>query len=402
MAISPQAVYPGQVDTTDPTGYPRGKAQDDLVEGDGFGTPLEQAWVNDLWGFLQALLAGAGATPTGVPDKVGASQYLDAIKTITYNAPWTDFAAAANYPYLQTDTNGGLVCLYNPIKKLFYSFNVSGGNTVGFAAGVPFIIRSALTIPAGSGLTPACGDVDPVRGNMVIAGAPGSSSQSRVRQSADGNTWNAVNSVKTASTAGPLSAIYCGGTFDKWFTGYSTGEIETSTGTSGGAVWTNVGSLPDSNSRSAMAFSSSLNRLVVLKFNSTAYLTSDDGVTFTARTAPANFQYIFWSAYQHKFYAAANGSPNFYSSPDGIIWTSLGVSANHPGGVAAAQFFEYGRVIGCLGQGQLALSLDGMATWKVVAYFSTMGGMAVRSDTGFQVMFGNSAGDHKVSLQVGL
>lgn len=81
MATIPSALYPGQIDTSDPTGYPQGKAKNVAVAGDGTGTPLEKAWVNDLFGFWQALLASAGITPTGTPDKVGASQYLDAINT---------------------------------------------------------------------------------------------------------------------------------------------------------------------------------------------------------------------------------------------------------------------------------------------------------------------------------
>lgn len=82
MAINPSTKYPGQIDTTDPTGYPNGKAQDVITTGDGSGTPLQKDWVNDLWGFFQQLLGVVSATPTGTPDKVGASQYYDALETI--------------------------------------------------------------------------------------------------------------------------------------------------------------------------------------------------------------------------------------------------------------------------------------------------------------------------------
>ena len=79
MAIIPSAEYPGKIDTSDPVGYPQGKAQNITTPGDGTGTPWEKSIVNDFLGFQQALLAEAQATPTGTPDKVGASQYLDAI-----------------------------------------------------------------------------------------------------------------------------------------------------------------------------------------------------------------------------------------------------------------------------------------------------------------------------------
>lgn len=85
MALAPKDLYPGQVDETDAAGYPHGKARNESIPGiSRDGTPYEAAWVSDLWGFLQALLA-APATPiqpSNTPDKVGASQYLDALKAI--------------------------------------------------------------------------------------------------------------------------------------------------------------------------------------------------------------------------------------------------------------------------------------------------------------------------------
>jgi hypothetical protein len=82
VAIDPSAKYPGQVDVSDPTGYPNGAARNESTPGDRNGFPLEKDWVNDLLGFLQALLSNAGAAPSGTPDKVGASQYLDALTLV--------------------------------------------------------------------------------------------------------------------------------------------------------------------------------------------------------------------------------------------------------------------------------------------------------------------------------
>ena len=82
MALIPSVKYPGQVLTSDPVGYPQGKARNDITEGDGTGTPWEEALLNDMWGFQQALLKAAGITPTGNPDKVTASQYLDSLNAL--------------------------------------------------------------------------------------------------------------------------------------------------------------------------------------------------------------------------------------------------------------------------------------------------------------------------------
>lgn len=75
MALIPSARYPSQTATGD-AAYPQGKARDDITDGDFSGTPLEKDWVNDIWGFEQALLDLGGITPSGTPDGVGASDYI--------------------------------------------------------------------------------------------------------------------------------------------------------------------------------------------------------------------------------------------------------------------------------------------------------------------------------------
>ena len=84
MALNPNAKYPGQTAGTS-VGYPYGEARNQLSPDDGTGTPLEEAWVNDLWGWQQALLQFAGITPSGSADEAGTSDYLDALTTIFPN-----------------------------------------------------------------------------------------------------------------------------------------------------------------------------------------------------------------------------------------------------------------------------------------------------------------------------
>jgi hypothetical protein len=80
MALLPSERYPSQV-TVD-LGHPYGKAKNDVVVGDKTGTPLEKDWVNDIWGFHQALLQQVNIVPDGNPDANGASQHLDALNAI--------------------------------------------------------------------------------------------------------------------------------------------------------------------------------------------------------------------------------------------------------------------------------------------------------------------------------
>jgi len=82
MALIPNSTYPSQTLSPTDGSYPLGKARDVTVTGDGTGTPLKQEWVNDLWGFEQALLAAADITASGSPDAANSSQYLQAIQAI--------------------------------------------------------------------------------------------------------------------------------------------------------------------------------------------------------------------------------------------------------------------------------------------------------------------------------
>lgn len=86
MALIPKNKYPGQVDPSDTVNYPYGKAQNVTAPGDGTGTPWEEALVNDIFGFQQALLTKANITPDGNPDQAHASQYLEAIEKLVPDA----------------------------------------------------------------------------------------------------------------------------------------------------------------------------------------------------------------------------------------------------------------------------------------------------------------------------
>lgn len=81
MALDLRSVYPGQIADGDPD-YPFGNAQNEIIEGDGSGTPLEARLLNESIGFQQALLIAAELTPNGTPERASASQYLDAIQAL--------------------------------------------------------------------------------------------------------------------------------------------------------------------------------------------------------------------------------------------------------------------------------------------------------------------------------
>lgn len=82
MAVNYITSFPSKIDNSDLVGYPFGKARNVTVFGDGTGTPWNQTVVNDIFGYQAAILTEAGLTPTNVPDKVGASQYLEGSKIL--------------------------------------------------------------------------------------------------------------------------------------------------------------------------------------------------------------------------------------------------------------------------------------------------------------------------------
>jgi hypothetical protein len=97
MAINPETRYAGKIAPSS-SDYPYGSARNIASPGDGTGTPWEAALVNDIFGFQQALLSLADVTPSGNPDKVGASQYLDALLA-TFQSKVLDFTALQGVAY---------------------------------------------------------------------------------------------------------------------------------------------------------------------------------------------------------------------------------------------------------------------------------------------------------------
>lgn len=81
MALNLSNKYPGRANPPS-VDYPEGSIKNQTAPGAKDGTPLDADWANDKEGFFQSLLHDAGETANGDVDKVGASQYFDALKTV--------------------------------------------------------------------------------------------------------------------------------------------------------------------------------------------------------------------------------------------------------------------------------------------------------------------------------
>lgn len=360
------------------------------------------------WPFSIAF--GAGLVNNDVPTHSQLNKLDEQHAQAADGAQWTDVAQVANFVDRFTNAVGGRQALYNPFLKKFFSFNDSSGNPLGFSMPESGVVKTTLTIPAGDGCAVDFGfggcAVDPATGKMILVGHPFVSSQSRIRSSTDGVTWTARNSAKAASTLGPQSAIWAGGTINKFFTGYFEGQIESSPD---GVTWTNeaVGASP----KSAAAFSPTLNLIVWVNASGTATATSDNGTTWTARATPVAFSQVMWSAHHGKFFAAGNASMAVYSSVDGITWSAAIPLGFGSGGTIGRMFGGIGRLMGMLVRHAvvgdptyLIVTLDEWATnIKVTDFISpdgAKGGLA-QSDKG-QLLISDPGGFHMVSLRLGL
>lgn len=65
--------------------YPEGSVKNRSAPDVKDGTPLDADWANDHQGFFQSLLSSAGILANGLIDKVGDSQYFEALKSIISN-----------------------------------------------------------------------------------------------------------------------------------------------------------------------------------------------------------------------------------------------------------------------------------------------------------------------------
>jgi hypothetical protein len=95
MAIRLIEEYPNRVGapTADyPHGVPRNKSTPAATDG----TPFEQSWFRDQEGFFQGLMETAGITPSGQPDTVLNSDYLNALNRVTNGVIEVDMGGAAD------------------------------------------------------------------------------------------------------------------------------------------------------------------------------------------------------------------------------------------------------------------------------------------------------------------
>ena len=141
MAIVPITRYPLNVAVD--AAYPQGKARNVSAPSAGDGTPWEADLINDVLGMQQALLVEAGISPSGSPDQVGASDYLDAleslfasslsVRTEFYDDPHSEISLAGGRLHVRCGTHAVFIAGSYPgwARVTWGSFPAAG--LIGFA-----------------------------------------------------------------------------------------------------------------------------------------------------------------------------------------------------------------------------------------------------------------------------
>ena len=96
MATKLNVLYPGPNQTIINANWPNGGPNNSSVPGALDGTPEDEGWKRDIWGFLERIREVDGFIPSGTPDNALVSQRYDALERLARN-DWPDWDVANTY-----------------------------------------------------------------------------------------------------------------------------------------------------------------------------------------------------------------------------------------------------------------------------------------------------------------
>lgn len=125
MSLKLNERYPGRFDNPS-ADYPLGSFKNRTAPGAKDGSYLEKDWANDKEGFFQSILNSAGIAPNGNVDKVGSSQFFDAMLCLDQNQAGIAFPAAGTATAV-TLTPSPPISGYSENQRFSVKFGVASG-----------------------------------------------------------------------------------------------------------------------------------------------------------------------------------------------------------------------------------------------------------------------------------
>lgn len=384
MGLIPSSRYPAQTDIAG--AYPQGKARNATTQGDGTGTPLEKDWVNDIWGFLQALLANASIVPSGSPDQVGASDYLAGVQFIANTASAAAALAAVRAStkaaHLTSFASVSLEAASPATSNLAAVYDSASGRTLlceGGANGTSVTRDDLYGDHAGdtgtvTGVIDAA--MDPATSTVVVVGNGGafaarstnfgtSWTDATGAVARDCVKWDAVNGLFLASK-NLQATVYTSPTGAAWTSRALSGTATQSNGC-GLAVSSTGIAIVARGSSTTIAFDRSTNGTTWASSGTTLPNIATDALAGGFAAAVCSLGATLYAAAHYS--VAGVKTLRVFSSLDGVTWTLVGsIPTTNVGSGALGLFADpySGALYAQYNDGNsklIYLSTDGGVTW---------------------------------------
>lgn len=110
--------------------YPTGQAQDATSPTATDGSPFVASWLNDAWGFFQALMNASGQTVSGTSENIATSQLLNAVQQLAQGrAKLFNVLGTSSADDYQLETPTGFQTVATLYDGAEFVFDVAGAIT---------------------------------------------------------------------------------------------------------------------------------------------------------------------------------------------------------------------------------------------------------------------------------
>lgn len=196
MAINPETLYSGKVTPSD-ANYPYGSARNVTVPGDGTGTPLDAAWLNDFFGFGQAILSRAAVTPSGSPETAQVSQYLETLLGLAREGLEPAFDSLLSLLNDPPPTDSARTVAY---------FGGWAAGTTGPKGGARYFKTGATYAAPSEGTALDVADLPLIGGGGGTGNTTGQSAQAGLAWDANGDEWK-IEAVNSSVSVAQMGAV---------------------------------------------------------------------------------------------------------------------------------------------------------------------------------------------------